>query len=529
MNSTSNDTAPVAVWKETPLIWLYLGIISALLAATFFEAFRELVRIWNLKEEYSYGYIIPLISVFLVWQRKDQLERTAFTGSWLGVGVVALGVCVFAIGNLATLFLVVQYSFLIILAGLVLAFVGTAAFRLLAVPLLLLAFMIPLPEFFLQEISARLQLVSSEIGVAVIRLFGISVFLEGNVIDLGSYKLQVVEACNGLRYLFPLMTLAFIAAYFYQAEFWKRAVLFLSSIPITVLMNSFRIGVIGVLVEYWGPSMAEGFLHDFEGWAVFMACTAVLIAEIWILNRIGGQKRAMRDVFGIELPAPTPPDATVRPRSLPTSLLAAGGVVMMATIIAFALPTRSEISPSRASFDRFPLELEEWKGSTDRIERIYLDALRLDDYILVNYAHADHNPVNFYVAYYSTQRKGQSAHSPRTCIPGGGWRITQLDRRQVTDVQYLERPLVVNRTVIQKGEFRQLVYYWFQQRGRNLTNEYLVKWFIFWDALTMNRTDGALVRLTTMVRPDEDLSDADRRLVKFAGSALPHLPRFIPD
>ena len=127
--------------------------------------------------------------------------------------------------------------------------------------------MIPLPEFVLANLSTRLQLLSSQLGVAFIRLFDISVFVEGNVIDLGGYKLQVAEACSGLRYLFPLMTLGFLMACFYKGARWKRVVLFLSSIPITVLMNSIRIGIIGVTVERWGIRMAEGFLHDFRaGW-----------------------------------------------------------------------------------------------------------------------------------------------------------------------------------------------------------------------------------------------------------------------
>jgi exosortase len=107
------------------------------------------------------------------------------------------------------------------------------------VPLLLLGLMIPLPTFLYQGLSAQMQLISSQIGVAIIRLFNISVFLEGNVIDLGNYKLQVAEACNGLRYLFPLMALGFIAAYLFKGALWKRAVIFLSTIPITILMNSF--------------------------------------------------------------------------------------------------------------------------------------------------------------------------------------------------------------------------------------------------------------------------------------------------
>ena len=145
-------------------------------------------------------------------------------------------------------------------------------------PLLFLLFMIPLPNFLYNNLSAQLQLLSSELGVAVIRLFDIGVYLEGNVIDLGTYKLQVVEACSGLRYLFPLTSLAFLMAYLFKAAAWKRIVIFLSSIPITLLINSFRIGVIGVLVEYWGPGQAEGFLHDFEGWVVFMSSLGVLLS-----------------------------------------------------------------------------------------------------------------------------------------------------------------------------------------------------------------------------------------------------------
>jgi len=115
------------------------------------------------------------------------------------------------------------------------------------IPLLFLGFMIPLPSFLYNNLSAYLQLISSQLGVAFIRLFGVSVYLEGNVIDLGTYQLQVVEACNGLRYLFPLMSLAFLSAYFFKGAMWKRAIIFLSSIPITVLMNSVRIGITGMI------------------------------------------------------------------------------------------------------------------------------------------------------------------------------------------------------------------------------------------------------------------------------------------
>src|SRR5205085_11603535 len=142
---------------------------------------------------------------------------------------------------------------------LALTFMGWQGFKEVWVALLLLAFMIPLPDFLYQSVSAQSQLISSQLGVAIIRLFGISVLLEGNVIDLGSYKLQVVEACSGLRYLYPLLSVGFLMAYMYPAALRWRLLLLLSTIPITVITNSMRIAITGVLIQRWGSGMGEGF------------------------------------------------------------------------------------------------------------------------------------------------------------------------------------------------------------------------------------------------------------------------------
>jgi EpsI family protein len=193
------------------------------------------------------------------------------------------------------------------------------------------------------------------------------------------------------------------------------------------------------------------------------------------------------------------------------------------------LGQRQEIIPARETFATFPVSIGSWTGHRDRIEDIYLDVLKLDDYVLTNYTSGVNDVVNLYVAYYATQRSGESAHSPRSCIPGGGWQIKGFEKRTQQDILINGAPLQTNRLLIQKGDDRQLVYYWFQQRGRDVTNEYLVKWFIFWDALTKNRTDGALVRLTTPLRPGEDAGEGDRRLIDLARKAVPLLKSYVPE
>jgi EpsI family protein len=193
------------------------------------------------------------------------------------------------------------------------------------------------------------------------------------------------------------------------------------------------------------------------------------------------------------------------------------------------LDERAEIIPPRADFSEFPMQLGEWQGRPDRLDQIYLSTLKLDDHIIADYAMADSMPVNFYAAYYASQSKGESAHSPRSCLPGGGWEINQLSQEQLDGVAVSGTPLRVNRAVIRKGDYTQLVYYWFQGRGRVITNEYLVKWFLFWDALTRRRTDGALVRLTTVVPPGSTPRDSDQLLVDFAKRISGRLGKFIPE
>jgi exosortase D (VPLPA-CTERM-specific) len=406
---------------------------------------------------------------------------------------------------------------------------GLDAFKWVFAPLLLLFFAVPLPQFIYQGLSHELQLISSEIGVAVIRLFGISVFLEGNVIDLGSYKLQVVEACSGLRYLFPLVSIAFLAAYMYKVEMWKRVLVFLSSIPITVLMNSFRIGVIGYLVEHYGIEQAEGFLHDFEGWVIFMACFSILLLEMTVLAKIGKRKYSLKQVFGLEEAQPIPPGLEKRERNVSLVHYGILGSVALIALSSVYIQHQEEIRPPRMAFVDYPTVLGEWRGRNDTLESIYLDSLKLDDYLLAEYRNDGNDLVNLYVAYYASQQAGSAAHSPRACIPGGGWQISTVTTVAIPGVSVGGQPVLANRIEIRRGEVKQLVYYWFQQRGRIITNEYLTKWYLFLDGLTRNRTDGALVRLTTLVSHREEWSDAERRLQAFAAKAVPVLEPFIPE
>ena len=157
------------VWRETGVQWVLIGAIALLLGAIFFDGLAQMEKWWANREEYGHGYIIPLITLFLIWQKSDKLEYIDFNGAWAGFLLTLFGLFLYYTGELSSLYTIIQYGFLVTLFGVVLSLMGVRAFRVILVPLLILFFMIPLPNFLFNNLSAQLQLVSSEIGVFFIR------------------------------------------------------------------------------------------------------------------------------------------------------------------------------------------------------------------------------------------------------------------------------------------------------------------------------------------------------------------------
>ena len=524
---TPLPTSPAPlVWKTSPALWVLIALSLLAAVGAFLPALRFMVATWDQVPEFGYGYFIPFVCAYLIWQCSDRLRLRDSQGSWSGLWLVLGGLLLGLIGALSAIRMASQYGFVLTVFGIAVTWLGWQGTRIIAAPLAMLFFMSPLPKFLLRELSEQLQLLSSQMGVALLRLFDISVYLEGNVIDLGSMKLQVVEACSGLRYLFPLLVLGFIAAYLFRAPLWKRALLVLSTIPMTLAINSLRIGLIGVTVDRWGPGMAEGLLHDFEGFAMFMLCIVLLGLEMALLTRIGDRRLPLREAFDVEGPAAAPSDARVAFRSVPLAAICTGLLVATVALVLAFEPSHEQIRPQRETFASFPMQLPgDWQGRPDTLPADIVAWLAVDDYLLADFVRPGQPGVNVYSAYYATQSGGGSAHSPRTCIPGDGWSIGSLNE---VSIPMRRGTLTVNRAIIERAGRRQLVFYWFDERGRQLTDELQVKWFILRDGIVRNRSDGALVRLVTPILSSETEAGAERRLADFIDAVQPRLAAYLP-
>lgn len=528
-----------------------------LLAGLYYAAVQWLVlKDWG-REDFNYAYLIPAVVAYLIWEKRSLLAQTPSRPSWWGMAPILIGLFLFWLGELAGEYFSIYLSLWLLGVGACWLHLGRHKLKIIAFPLLICLTMFPPPHFIFQKITFGLKLISSKLGVDMMQAFGMTAFREGNIIDLGFTQLQVVDACSGLRYLIPLIVLGLVLSYFYKGALWKKALLVLFTIPLTVLTNSLRIALTGLLSEIWGPAAAEGFFHGFSGWFIFMFSCAVMLGLMWFLNKVfkekgneapGSTLEAERGNHGegeaqsaklevqrvnqktaigeLKHGARGPRIEAPRKAHL-TRFLSFGGLLVISLVVYQSVDFREKV-PNARPFGQFPLSLGTWKGDFQAMAQKFIDTLDLSDYAIIDYAGPKGEQINFYVAYYKSQSKGESIHSPATCLPGSGWEFNQTGRVAIPLEDKAVGTMPVNRAVILKSGYRQLSYYWFPMRGRVLTSAYELKLYNFWDALTRQRTDGALVRLITPIGQNEEVADADARLQAFTRELVPVLDAFLP-
>ena len=509
-------------------LWLVLSCLAAIL---FFQA--GIVDLWQAWQapEYSHGPLIPLISGYLFLRQLKGLPAHSgpVADRWPGVVIVTLALLLGLAGNVAQIEKITALALIIWVGGIVLISFGWARGRHFWPPVLHLAFMLPLPFFLYWKTSIALQFISSELGVSVIRMMAIPVYLDGNVIDLGIYKLHVAEACSGLRYLFPILSFTYIFAVLYRGALWHKAALLLAAVPIAIVMNALRIGLIGVIVDSYGIEHAQGFMHFFEGWVVFLLCIAALVGLARFLQWTADDRRSLAEVLDVDFSGLGAQLARVRDVQPSIALMSTGLVFLGAAVLWNPLTRPDAPEIERDPFLLFPRQIDQWSGAVHpELPAAVADVLAADDYLSIAYTSNEHDaPVDLFIAWYRDQTRAE-IHTPEVCIPAGGWEMSQITQTEVAigaGQQSIKIP--VNRAVIQKGLARQLVYYWFDQSGRRLTSDYAVKVWLIWDALETGRTDGALVRLVTPIRPGEPEAAAEARMADMMAASLPVLPRFI--
>ena len=257
-------------------------VIATLLALMYWKIAAKLVTDWYEIPDYSHGFLVPFFAMFLLWDKRPKLREMKVMPTWIGLCLLFLGVLTLFFGVYGAELFLSRISFVLIVAGLIWTFCGPAILQEMLFPLGVLLLAIPFPEIVFNQITFPLQLLASRAASALLPLLGVPVFREGNVIQLPVMKLEVAEACSGIRSLMSLFTLSVFYGYFLERTSLRRWIMALASIPIAVCANALRIVGTGLCVQYWDPSKAEGFFHEFSGWVMFV----ISLTCLYLLHRM---------------------------------------------------------------------------------------------------------------------------------------------------------------------------------------------------------------------------------------------------
>lgn len=531
---------------ERKTLWRIVAIGLAWLAV-YHDVLWRLVDDWRVDENYSHGFLIPLVSVYAVWLQRERLANLpAQPGRLVGVALMALAALLLIAGVMGAELYITRLSLVLSLVGLTVYFGGFAWLRQLAFPIGLLLFALPIPNIVFNQIAFPLQLIASDLATRAIKLMGIPALREGNVIELAQLKLQVVEACSGIRSLVTLTALAVVYAYFFESKWWRRIALVAAVIPIAVLANAARVTVTGALAHHRGAQAAEGFLHSFSGLAVFVVAVGLLLLLAQALNLAEGfissstVRADRRDAENAEETQRERANLRETSAELCASavsgnagkiIFGAGYWVMVLLLILTAASNyylmrsaNRDYTPPRITFARFPTELDAWRQIeaqtlNERTER----ELNADDYLSRTYANGQAYAYLF-IAWHNSQRHRQTFHSPQNCIPGSGWTMGAYRLHR------LNANAEANEYVIEKDGVRMLALYWYQGRGKLIAGEYRARLDTIKDAMWLGRTDGALVRVIVPVGKGDGAEDLARSAaLEFSEKLLPLLPAYIPN
>lgn len=276
-------------WNWVSILWF-----GALLILAYLPTLTRLVRHWDQYEEMSHGFFVPVVAGYIVWQKRSEILALKLQSHWLGLGIVILAGLQLLVATLGAELFLARTAFVFAVWGSVIYLGGWQLFRTLFFPLFILLLMIPIPEIIYNQITFPLQLFASHVAEIVLGLLGYPVLREGNVLELASQKLQVVEACSGIRSLLALTFLSLVYGHFFTKSLWIRIALFFSTIPVAIAANAGRVTLTGILSEI-NPEYATGFFHTASGWVLFLVAF-VLLSIVhqsfeWVDRRLHGSRQ----------------------------------------------------------------------------------------------------------------------------------------------------------------------------------------------------------------------------------------------
>ena len=503
------------VLSDKVTVFCQVALITAVYVLLFWPIIPGLIADWSEHPSLSYGFFVPFISAYLLWQQKTELKGIPLAPSSWGLFLLIAAVVLFLAGQLAADTFIMRIAMLLMLVGLVQLLLGNNYLKAFAFPLFYLALMIPPPYALVKQIVNFLMFLDATLTEKMLQLFGIPVYLEMNFLHLPNITLEVADVCSGIASIAALFVLGVIYAYLLPIPTLLKILLAAGTVPLAVLANLVRIIVTVALTYYWGPAVLGYFFHTFQGTLNFFACVLLLIVLGEALRRNYGTAPTARDVTKYKLPDVSQPIKTAWTTTGIAVLVLAGGA------LAAGLLEKNFRSGHDVGLNRFPLSFGAHVARIGAWADTYNDP-RVTGAISRFYATANGIPIEVFIGYQANAVVAGRLQSPRLIFPER-WDYVWTKSAQLTVPS--GKNVQVNWMLTQRGPAKRLVLYWYQARGVTFTGELYYRVALLKGRLLRGGSEIIVVRMSTQLADGENVDSAEQRLKEFAVVVQPELTK----
>jgi exosortase D (VPLPA-CTERM-specific) len=496
--------------------WTFLLLVSFLFC--FAKVFAALVTVWWNNDVYSHGFLVPLISLYLIWIKRDKLKSIPLSpNSKAGFSILLCGLSMLLMGHLGGVNLIQEYSIIISIVGIILIIFGIKYLQALFFPIMYLFFMIPFARIFTDGFHYPFQLLSAKIAIAILNLIGIPSIRIANNIELPNITLEVAKGCSGVNYLISIIAIAIPLTYLTQKYWSRRVILIFGAVIVAILSNGLRVALIGILSYHGLNASLHGPYHILQAMFVYIFGLSFLFIGAWILS---DGKSGFTDSSTSKAAISSSPTSktnwhtpTIRNSLFITTM------IFLIVGIYINLYTPSPISMKR-NLKYFPYEIGKWKGNDSKLDYDTFRSLGVDYDISRTYSSPDGKEINLYIGYYMYQEQGKELLNYKS-----EWLYDNASK--YTIILNSNDAIRVNRVIKKDSYKNRLIVYWYNLNGRIITDKLEVKMYTTFDAIFKHRTNGTFIMITLDLLNYVDINEALRYSEMFLKDTFPIIKDFI--
>ncbi len=513
------DSVFISDTKENARSNRQVWIFGLILAAAFFFCFsgviRTLILFWWNNDMYSYGFLIPWISLYLIWIRRHELRQMPIIPNYTGgLFIVFGGLSLFLLGQIGAVIVLQELSLILTIVGIVLLLLGTRILRLLWFPIAYLLFMVPVWSFAIDPLHLPFQMFSASLGVKLLHLLGVPAYHQGTYIELPNVVLEVAKACSGVNYLIAVVAIGIPVAYHFLEGWLIRGLLVAFAVILAALGNSVRVALIGFISYHWTGEYIHGPYHVLQGLSVSMVGYLALFTGLSVLTKFSPKlaQTAKREAF-------IPGSGLNYKKWKMTFLVLTVSFLLLTAGIYVSLRKPSPVV-LKAPFSSFPLQIGPWKGIEAPSDFAIFRESGADQELSRRYEKRSGEAEKLYIGYFESQDQNKKLI---------GYKTGDLDQSSSSIQIPLDSGYIAAHQIIQHLENRnRLVLYWYDLNGRMVANRFVAKAYLAWNSLVLKGTNGAVVMLSSDFDREEDLPRVMTDSEELIQETIPILSQYLP-